>query len=79
MTLSKLHSSRTGSARPAEYHIVFRDGMYKVFDKAQRFRVGFATLPAAQAYIESRTASHSKVSFVDYATPTGGQWGHVDG
>ena len=33
-----LHNARTGSARPAEYHIVFRDGMYKIFDKAQRSR-----------------------------------------
>ena len=63
MTLSKLHSSRTGSARPAEYHIVFRDGMYKVFDKAQRFRVSFATMPAAQTYIESRSAPHRQSPF----------------
>lgn len=80
MTLRKLHSTAPhGSASSAAYHIVYKDGQYKVFDKAQRFRVGFTTLPAAQAYIESRTASHGKVSFVDYATPTGGQWGHVDG
>ena len=52
----KLNSARTGSANSAAYHIVYREGQYKVFDKAQRFRVGFATLPAAQAYIDSRTA-----------------------
>lgn len=61
MTLQKLHSSRTGSARPANsaaYHIVYRDGLYRVFDKAGKFRVGFATLPAAQAYIEARATAH---------------------
>jgi hypothetical protein len=52
----QLHSARTGSARAADYHIVYRDGMYKVYDKAQRFRVSFATIPAAQAYIDGRTA-----------------------
>ena len=52
----QLHSVRTGSARPAEYHIVYKDGRYKVFDKAQRFRVSFATPDAANAYIEQRTA-----------------------
>ena len=62
MTLRKLHSSRTGSANSAAYHITFKDGLYRVFDKAGRFRVGFATLPAAQAYIESRTAqAHNPV------------------
>lgn len=60
MTTRHLHSSRTGSARAAEYHIVYRDGVYKVFDKAGRFRLSFATLPAAQTYIESRTSqSHN--------------------
>ncbi len=56
MTTRHLHSSRTGNAKAAEYHIVYRDGVYKVFDKAQRFRLSFATMPAAQSYIESRTA-----------------------
>lgn len=62
MTLQKLHSARTGSARPAngaDYHIVFKGGLYRVFDKAGRFRVGFATLPAAQAYIEARATVHA--------------------
>ena len=55
-----LHSARTGSASNAAYHVVYREGQYKVFDKAQRFRCSFATMPAAQAYIESRTAqSHN--------------------
>ncbi|MGB2787900.1 MAG: hypothetical protein WBC13_01065, partial [Dokdonella sp.] len=56
VTTRHLHSSRTGSAKAADYHIVFKDGQYKVFDKAQRFRLSFATMPAAQSYIESRTA-----------------------
>lgn len=56
MTTRHLHSSQTGSAKTADYHIVFKDGQYKVFDKAQRFRLSFATMPAAQSYIESRTA-----------------------
>lgn len=56
--LRKLNSTRTGSShRPApDYHIIYRDGMYKVFDKAQRFRCSFATPDAANAYIEQRTA-----------------------
>ncbi len=61
-----LHNARTGSARPAEYHIVFRDGMYKIFDKAQRFRCSFATPAAANAYVASRTASRSNA--LDYAS-----------
>jgi hypothetical protein len=56
VTLRKLNATRTGSASSAAYHIVYRDGQYKVFDKAQRFRLGFATLPAAQAYIDMRSA-----------------------
>lgn len=54
--MKSLNSTWTTSAKSADYHIVYRDGQYKVFDKAQRFRVGFATQPAAEAYIESRTA-----------------------
>ena len=56
--LRKLNATRTGSVSSAAYHIVYREGQYKVFDKAQRFRVGFATLPAAQAYIDMRAAGH---------------------
>lgn len=55
--IKPLHSSRTGSASSAAYHITFKDGMYRVFDKAGKFRVGFATLPAAQTYIDGRTRS----------------------
>lgn len=62
MTLQKLHSTRTGSASSAAYHIVFKDGQYRVFDKAGRFRVGFATLPAAQTYIDLRTATAPRPS-----------------
>ena len=60
--LRTLNSTRTGSAKSADYHIVYRDGLYKVYDKAGRFRVGFATLPTAQTYIEQRSAapSHNK-------------------
>jgi hypothetical protein len=62
VTLRKLHSTAPhGSANSAAYHIVYREGQYKVFDKAGRFRVGFATLPAAQTYIDMRSgaASHN--------------------
>ena len=54
---SKLNSASTGSAKSAAYHIVFKDGMYRVFDKAGKFRVGFATRPAAQTYIEQRAST----------------------
>ena len=55
-----LHSSaRTGSGSSAAYHIAYRDGLYRVFDKAGRFRVGFATLPAAKAYIEASALSRA--------------------
>lgn len=63
----QLHSARTGSARPAEYHIVYKDGRYKVFDKAQRFRVSFATPDAANAYIEQRTAGHRTAASLEAA------------
>ena len=60
MTRPRIHSTAPhGSAKSADYHIVYRDGQYKVFDKAQRFRVGFATLPAAQAYIDTRSGAPS--------------------
>jgi len=60
MTLHKHNATRPGSARPAnagDYHIAYKDGMYKVYDKAGRFRLSFATLPAAQTYISQRTAA----------------------
>ena len=62
MTLQKLHSSRTGSARPApDYHVKCERGRYRVYDKQQRFRCEFATPEAANAYVASRTASsHNK-------------------
>ena len=58
----QLHSARTGSARPAEYTIKQADGRFRIYDKQQRFRCAFATLPAAQAYIESRTAHNPAIS-----------------
>lgn len=76
MTLQKLHSSRTGSARPANadaYHIAFKDGLYRVYDKAGRFRVGFATLPAAQTYIAGRTSHNNALSDVPSAGSGTGQ------
>lgn len=62
MTLRKLHSTAPhGSARCADYHIKFERGRYSIYDKQQRFRCAFATLPAAQAYIDQRSgaASHN--------------------
>lgn len=47
--LRKLNATRTGSANAAAYHIVYKDGQYRVFDKGGKFRIGFATLPAAQS------------------------------
>lgn len=61
--IKPLHSTRLGSAKSADYHIVFKDGMYRVFDKAGKFRVGFATLPAAQTYIDGRAAQSHNLSF----------------
>lgn len=55
--LRTLNSTRTGSARPSEYTILYSGGHYRIYDKQQRFRCEFATLPAAQAYIASRTAA----------------------
>lgn len=62
--LHKLNATRTGSARTANsaaYHITYKDGLYRVFDKSGKFRVGFATLPAAQIYIDERTG-HAKAA-----------------
>lgn len=47
----------TKTANAGDYHITYKDGMYKVFDKAGRFRLGFATLPAAQTYIAARSVA----------------------
>ncbi len=58
MTLQKLHSARTGSAKPAEYTIRQQGGRFRIYDKQQRFRCEFATMPAAQAYIEARATAH---------------------
>ena len=49
-----LHSS----AKPAEYTIRQQSGRFRIYDKQQRFRCEFATLPAAQAYIEARATAH---------------------
>ena len=58
MTTRHLHSSRSARTANADaYHIVYKDGMYRVFDKAGRFRMSFATLPAAQTYIDGRARS----------------------
>jgi hypothetical protein len=63
--LHKLNATRTGSSRQAntgDYHIVFKDGQYRVFDKSGKFRLGFATLPAAQTYIDGRTAQKAQAA-----------------
>ena len=46
---------------------MYKDGRYKVFDKAQRFRVSFATPDAANAYIEQRTAGHRTAASLEAA------------
>lgn len=55
--IKPLHNSRTGSARAAEYTIKQANGRFRIYDRQSRFRCEFATLPAAQAYIESRSAA----------------------
>lgn len=60
--MRKFNSTQTGSAKSADYHIKFMGGQYRVFDKQGRFRVGFATLPAAQTYIDLRTPPASRPS-----------------
>lgn len=65
--LRKLNATRTGSATTAAYHIVYKDGQYRVFDKSGKFRVGFATLPAAQTYIDLRTAGHRTAATLEAA------------
>ncbi len=56
--IHKHNSTRTGSARPAEYTIKQQAGQWRIYDKQQRFRCSFATLPAAQAYVAMRTPTH---------------------
>ena len=56
MTLHKHNSTRTGSARPAEYTIREQGGRFRIYDKQQRFRCEFATRAAAEAYIAMRMA-----------------------
>jgi hypothetical protein len=67
--IKPLHSSRTGSARPAEYTIKQANGRFRIYDKQQRFRCEFATLAAAQAYIESRTSHNNVLSDDRQAVP----------
>lgn len=65
MTLHKHNSTRTGSARTANadaYHITYKDGLYRVYDKNGKFRVSFATQAAADAYITGRTAQHTQAA-----------------
>jgi hypothetical protein len=57
VTLHKHNSSRTGSARPAEYTIRFQGGRYRIYDKQQRFRCEFATPEAANAYVAQRSGA----------------------
>lgn len=55
--IHKHNSTRTGSARPAEYTIRQQGGQWRIYDKQQRFRCSFATLPAAQAYVAMRSTT----------------------
>lgn len=66
--LRKLNATRTGSANSAAYHIVYKDGQYRVFDKGGKFRIGFATLPAAQAYIDMRATGHRTATTLEAQT-----------
>ena len=52
--MRKLNSTKAGTAKSADYHITFVNGRYRIYDKQQRFRCEFATLPAAKTYIDSR-------------------------
>lgn len=63
MTLHKLHSSRTGSARPAEYTIKCERGRYRIYDRQQRFRCEFATPEAANAYVAQRSGAPRNSQF----------------
>lgn len=58
MTMLPYDQARQIVAATVPNHVVYKDGMYRVFDKAGRFRVSFATPNAANAYIEQRTAGH---------------------
>ena len=60
--IHKHNSTRTGSAKPAEYTIKQQGGQWRIYDKQHRFRCGFATLLAAQEYVAMRSGapSHNK-------------------
>ncbi len=66
--LRKLNATRTGSANTAAFHITYKDGLYRVFDKSGKFRLGFATPDAANAYIEQRTAGHRTAATLEAQT-----------
>ena len=68
--LRKLNATRTrtGSASSAAYHITYKDGLYRVFDKSGKFRLGFTTLPAAQTYIDMRAAGHRTAASLEAQT-----------
>lgn len=59
--LRKLNTTQTHSAQSGAtvgYHIIYKEGSYRVYDKGGRFRLAFATLPAAQTYINLRVGAH---------------------
>ena len=63
--IHKHNSSRVGSpttVHPAEFTIRFKDGLFRIYDKQQRFRCGFATQALAQEYVNQRSGapSHNK-------------------
>ena len=66
--LRKLNATRTGSANTAAFHITYKDGLYRVFDKSGKFRLGLTTLPAAQTYIDMRTAGHRTAATLEAQT-----------
>ncbi len=46
-------------AEQSDYHIVERDGQYKVFDKRGHFRIGYPTRQQAEQYINERSKPHA--------------------
>lgn len=46
-------------ADQGEYHIVARNGQFKVFDKRGHFRIGYPTRQQAEQYIRERSAHHA--------------------
>lgn len=54
-----MHKRPANRHAQPEYRIVEQGGLFKVYDRNEHYRCSFATLAAAQAYVDVRTGKHT--------------------